>query len=162
MTHLDVELIQRFLKARVTPEERAAVLKHVGYCAACRAALEDERRFGKLLQLADLPALPPPAATRVLERVQKAHAKRRWGQFVLQAGLIAGGAAAGYFVGALLRPAAPARPVQDANAPPGVVRSLLPYLQSLEEVRDAGSLARELPLARTFGQLLSQRTPPRT
>lgn len=158
MDHLDLEQIQSFLKAKLPPQVHARVLQHLSACAACRQSVNDERRFAHLLNLADLPSLDLPAATRVLKRVTTSQKRRGWRQKAAQAIVLVLLPAGGFLMGSYFRqPSA----VPPTDLPPPIARPVLAHLSELEQLQQWRSVVEHLPLVRTFAQLLGQRTLPR-
>lgn len=161
MDHLDLEQIQRFLKAKLSGEARTRIRQHLSGCPACRQAVNDERRFAHLLELADLPPLPPPAVQRVLERVDTAQRRRGSGRALGQAAILIGLPLGGFALGSILRQPPPLPPPPAvAGASGAEIQRLLPHLPELEQIQHWGAVVERFPFVKTFAQLLAQRTLP--
>lgn len=161
MEHLDLEQIQQFLKARLDAQSRARALEHLGECFACRRTLEDERRFARMLELADLPPIPEPRLQRAIQRVEADRVRRSRRHSLAAAALAGIGIAVGILAGQPFRRSAVAG---SQGTTPGVASAI--EADAVRNLDELIALHREpdpivnLEMLQTFVQLLEQRRPP--
>lgn len=120
MSHLDLDAIQRFLRARQTEQEREATLEHLRECPTCRMAVREEQRFSRLLALADDPLEGLDATPTQRRVVAELRGPRRARFGLLSAALLA--TVGGYLGGRLW-------PVSEAVEAPSAAN---PRLRALE------------------------------
>lgn len=156
MNHLELDEIQRFLRARMPDDERARVVEHLRTCRDCYRAVEDEKRFSNILALDELPDEPVDVG-KVVERV--VYPERRvfrlraaFSAFLFLAALVGG-----FSVGRVRAkpPQIEVRPVPGVT--PEVEAEVAANVDALRVIRTYPNVVRNLDMMRTFEQLLRDR-----
>ncbi|MGE3182483.1 MAG: anti-sigma factor [Phycisphaerae bacterium] len=157
MDHLDLDQIQRFLRARLPENEQAAIVRHLRSCEDCFRAVEDERRFSNLLALDILPDVEVDVQ-QLVNKVSRRKRGRRLPWVLAAIALFVAAGSGGFVTGRWMTNA---QIRIDTSPIPGVPVDLeaevAANMDAVRLIRSNYELVRDVAMLRTFHQLLEER-----
>ena len=162
MPHLDPDTLHRYLAKQLPSADRQYADQHLRTCEPCRAALEDERRFGNLLEL-DAPTAVGGDSLRddLIVAVRALDRRRDWQRRVGFVVVLALAGVLGFNLGKLVRrPASSAGDSGLKGVAPALAQRAIEHLDELQLIRADPALVRDLPFATALTRALNDRREP--